>query len=140
MAVTTGNGATVALTTDTFAASIIDATLGGWTLEMLDESHLGTTGTMEKTVADLAEEKPLTFNYFVDVTDDTKWSPAKGSTDTLTITFPSQLAGDDATLVMTGAVTDVTHPTLANNQLAQGSFEFTPDGKTGPTFTEEAAS
>jgi hypothetical protein len=140
VAETTGNGATVVLTTDTFAASIIDANLGGWSLGMLDASHLGTTDTMEKVLADLAEEKPLSFNYFVDIRDDTKWAPTKGLTDTLTITFPSQTAGTDATLAMTGGVTDVTHPTLANNQLAQGSFEFTPDGKTGPTFTEEAAS
>lgn len=140
MAFDTGNGTTVAFTSGSFAASIIDADLGDITIEMLDASHLGTSGDMEKVPSDLRDNGAWTFNYFADPTDADKVKPAVGVVDTLTVTFPSQTAGTDATYVATGAVTSVKMPTLANGQLMQGSFEFTPDGFTGPTFTEEAAS
>lgn len=142
MANDTGNGTTVAFTTDSFAAAVINANIGGRSLAMLDNSDLSTTGNMKKKAADLVDQGAITVEYFVDPTDADKFEPDMGPTfnDTLTITFPSQLGGADATYAATGHVTNIDGPNIANNELMKGTFEFTPDGVTGPTFTEEAAS
>ena len=140
MGLDTGNGTTVAFTSGTFAASIISVDPGSESIESLDASHLGTTGDMEKEPGDLRDHDAWSFTYFADPTDSDKFTPPVGTKDTLTITYPSQLAGADATYAGTGFVTSATPPSLANNGLMQGTFEFQFDGKTGPTFTEEAAS
>lgn len=140
MAFDTGNGTTVALTTGPFTASVISVTIGEQTIDMLDASHLGTTGFMEKVVSDLADAGEVTIEYLADSTDEDKFKAPLGQTDTLTITLPEQVAaGNPPTFAGTGAVTTWKPPDLVNGQLQTGSFTFTWDGYTGPTFTEDAA-
>lgn len=137
MAVDTGNGATVAFTTGSFTAAIISVEPGGKSRETLDASGLATTGDAEMEPGDLWRHEPWTVNYFVDPTAAAKTEPPLAK-DTLTVTLPSQTGGTDATYAGTGFVINVQPPTLENDNLMRGSFQFQFDGKTGPTFTAEA--
>lgn len=142
MAADTGNGATLAFANDSFDAAIVNASVGSRSLGMIDKSDLSTTGNMVKLAADLVDQGPITGEYLVDVTASSKFAPSigPGFNDTLTITFPGQLGGADATYAVSGHITDIDGPNIENNTLMRGTFEFTPDGVTGPTFTVEAAS
>lgn len=144
MAVDTGNGTTCALTTGSaFIPLITSIDVGEQTLGEIDASHLGTTGHMEKVRQDLIDAGSVTVNYLCDSTDSDKFAAPLGTaaTDTLTITLPEQVeAGNAPILAGTGFITSWKPPELVNNELQRGSFVFTWDGYTGPTFTEDASS
>lgn len=138
MAYDTGNGTTLAFTSGSFTARITSIEPGSKSREALDSSGLDTTGDAEMDPGDLWRHDAWTVNYLVDVTDAAKTEPPVG-VDTLTITAPSQAVGSDATWAGTGFVKSIQSPTLENDQLMSGSFEWQFDGKTGPAFTAEAA-
>lgn len=136
MAVDTGNGATFAFTSGSFTARVTSIDLGSWSLPVLDDSGLDTTDDEESVMGDLKSHDPITVNYLVDVTSAAKWEPPTGL-NTATITFPNQGGAGAATYVGTGFVMNVGRPTLENNSLMAGTFQFKPDAKTGPTFTAD---
>lgn len=143
MAVDTGNGTTCALTTGSaFVPLITSIDVGEQTLGEIDASHLGTTGYMEKVKQDLIDAGSVTINFLADSTDSDKFAPPIGAAaaDTLTITLPEQVdANNAATIAGTGFISSWKPPEFVNNELQRGSFTFTWDGYTGPTFTEDAA-
>ncbi len=134
----TGNGATVTLATQTamnsFKIESID--VGEVSIDMLDVSHLGTSGDMERIASDLRKHGDWTLTVI--------HNPAAtavtvtGSVDTATITFPvysTQTTTTGATFAASGVITSVKLPTLANGQVQKAVYKFAPDGDTGPTYT-----
>jgi hypothetical protein len=138
MARDTGNGASLAFTTGTFSARVKSINLGDKSRESLEDSGLDTTNYKEMVPGDLWTHSPITVGYFADPSVNNAWAPPE-AVDTLTITFSNQGAANAATYAATGFVTQITLPTLVNDALMEGEFQFTPDGKsTEPTFTRDA--
>lgn len=142
MAADTGNGTSIAFTTGSgFIPSVVSVQIGERSIETLDVSHLGTTGDRDLIPGDLITNAPWTINFIADSTDSDKFTLTPGTVDTLTITLPEQVeAGNPPTIAATGIVTSVKWPDLANDEVQMGSFQFQPNGGTGPTFTEDAGS
>jgi hypothetical protein len=144
MASDTGNGATLAFSgmvgpSDTaFAARVKSIELGDKSREALDDSGLNTTSFVEMVAGDLWTHSPITVTYLSDPAVTNAFAPPEG-TGTLTVTFSNQGSAGAATYACTGFVTNVGFPTLVNDQLMEGSFQFQPDGKaTEPTFTRDS--
>lgn len=134
----TGNGATFTLTTQTAIANykINKISIGELSYDMIDVSHLGTTGHVEQIIGDLEKGGDITldFHHSVYATAVT----VTRSVDTATITFPvgpNQTTTTGATYVCSGYVTSVKLPDLENNVAQAGQIKFMPDGDTGPTYT-----
>lgn len=135
----TGNGATLTLTTQTAANSykITKIAVGDTTIDMLDVSHLGTSGVMERIASDLQKVSDITIDYV--------FNPAAtaltitGAVDTATITLPvysTQTTTNGATYACSGYVTAIKPiPDLQNGVVMAGQVKFSPDGDTGPTYT-----
>lgn len=134
----TGNGATIALTTQTAAASlkVEKISIGESAIQMLDVSTLGTAGQMEEIPTDLASNPEITVDFV--------WSQSatavtiSTAVDTVTITFPlgpGQTTTVAANLTATGHVIATKFPDLENGAAMKGQFKFKPNGDTGPTYT-----
>jgi len=134
----TGNGTTITLTTQTSMNSykVESIQIGETTLDMLDVSHLGTSGDQERIASDLRKHGDWTINVI--------HNPAAtavtitGAVDTATITFPvysTQTTTTGATVAASGVITSVKLPDLANGQVMKSVYKFSPDGDTGPTYT-----
>ena len=134
----TGNGATFTLTTQTNMNSykIESIQIGETTLDMLDVSHLGTSGVVERIASDLTKVGDATIEYV--------FNPAAtalsvtGAVDTAVVTLPvysTQTTTTGATFAASGVITSVKLPDLANGQVMKTVYKFAPDGDTGPTYT-----
>jgi hypothetical protein len=133
MAIDTGNGATI--TRSGFTVDIRSISIGSQTIDLLDVSHLLSTGHAKKIAADLSEAGSFTVEVLFDAVDtDITLGGAAAST---TITFPG--TGTRATLVGTAILTDKKLPDLMNNEVMVASYTFSWDGVTGPTFTAQGA-
>lgn len=128
----TGNGATFTLSG--FTVDIVAISIGEMRVDMLDKSLLSTTGFIEKLVADLVDAGSVTIEYFHDASDSAV-TPG-GAAASGTVTWPLQ-SGEStpANLAGTGNITSHKYPDFRNNELQNGSMEFTWDGITGPTLT-----
>lgn len=137
----TGNGTTFTLTTQTAANSykVESIQIGEITVDMLDVSHLGTSGDMERIASDLRKHGDWTITCI-------KNHAATAVTvtmlqDTATITFPvqsTQTTTTAANLAASGVVTSWKLPDLNNGVVQKEVFKFSPDGDTGPTYTRGA--
>ena len=134
----TGNGATIALTTQTGAASlkVEKISVSESALNMIDVSTLGTAGQMEEIAADLASNPEITVDFV--------WSQSatavtvSPAVDTCTLTFPvgpTQTTTVASTLVMSGHVVATKFPDLENGSAMKGQFKFKGNGDSGPTYT-----
>ena len=136
----TGVGLTVALTTSTFTASIVNVSELIEQVEALDITHLGiaSTANARKIAGDNPELQPITIvHQFKSI----ETPPRAGVADTLTITLPIAVSGNTTnySIVVTGIITQNTLlPAGARNQVNQSNMIFTPDGVT-VTITKEAA-
>jgi hypothetical protein len=144
MASDTGNGATLAFTNmvgpvDTaFVGKVKSIELGDKSREALDDSGLNTTNFVEMLAGDLWTHSPITVTFLADPAPAAGVMPPEG-TGTLTVTFSNQGSAGAATYACTGFITNIGLPTLVNDQLMEGSFQFQPDGKgTEPTFTRDS--
>lgn len=135
----TGNGATFTLTTQTAMNSykVESIQIGEITVDMLDVSHLGTSGDMERICSDLRKHGDLTIN----VIHNAAANPltVSLSQDTATVTFPvatGQTTTTGATFAASGYITSIKYPDLANGAVQKAAYKFSPDGETGPTYTK----
>jgi len=138
----TGQGATVALTTSTFTAQIVNVSELKDQVESLDITHLGLASTANalKFPGDCPDLQPITITYFFKNTETPPRTRALAQ-DTLTVTLPIEVSGNTTnfSIVVTGFIQDNNlMPALARNQINQGTLVFMPDGST-VTITPESA-
>ena len=134
-AVDIGTGGSAVFDTSAIAVNFTSIDLGEQTLEVIDTSHLGTTGFKTSMVGDLKEAGEWVFEF--------QWDSEAGPTpsltpETCTITFPQATANatSAATYAATGYVRSIKYPTLGLEELQMGTLTFKPDGLTGPTYTD----
>lgn len=130
----TGVGATVALTTATFTASIINVGEVREVVEALDITHLGiaSTANARNMPGDNPELQDIPIAFQFDSQEAVPRSRANQQ-DTLTITLPSADTNNTTpfSIVLSGFVRESPlSPALARNQVNQGSMTFHPDGET----------
>ena len=134
MAVKSGNGATLVFTGIGFTPLVVSIDGLEETLEALQDSDLSTTNFHTMCPADLKEISPVTAAI--------RWAqgnvvPMTGAVGLITLSY--QLEDGESTpaaLTGTGFITGRTSPSLANNEIAEGSLTFQLDGKvTEPTYT-----
>lgn len=137
----TGAGATITFGTTTFAARIRSIQIGEWSIEMLDDSVLASTGFKKMIASDLKTASPVVVNMAFPTTLDL---PTIGGTaETITITFPLRSHGGETTaanIAGTAQFTKIVFPTLQLGALQEGGYEFQWTGATGPTFTKAVGS
>jgi hypothetical protein len=134
----TGNGATFTLSAQATSFLIQKISIGESSIDMVDISHLGTTGRMEEILADLATNEEIT----LDVVWDTALTlPNVGAAaETGTVTFPLRTGeATAANLAGTGHFTARKLPDFANGEAQMGQFKFRFNGDTGPTYTKSVA-
>jgi len=139
----TGHGGTAVLSaTETAATATIGTvrsiSLGEMTTEEIDTTALSTTDFMTSIPGDLSSTPTVTVEAIFKTDDDIV--AATGTVETMTITFPKEVATNTspATYSGTGYITSVTPPSLQTNELQVQSYVFKFDGETGPTFTAES--
>jgi hypothetical protein len=137
----TGQGATIAFSSTTFAARIEYIRIGDQTIEDLDDSVLSSTGFKEYISGDLVEPGGVTYGIMFPTS---LTLPTVGGTpETATITFPlrSGAGGEDtaASIAGSGYFKKLGGTELRLGTIQKAEIEFKFDGKTGPTFTASAA-
>lgn len=137
----TGVGATVALTTATFTASILNVSELREAVEALDITHLGiaSANNARKMAGDNPEFADLSISFFFDSQVAAPRARANPQ-DTLTITLPVSDTNNTTpfSIVLSGFVKEsVILPALARNQVNMGTLVFTPDANTTVTITVE---
>lgn len=144
----TGNGAAVALTTQSVVFQIISIDGFGEMLPDVDNSDLGTSGHQAFMPGDLLEHDELVFNVIFDPDwiDDTGGDDLDaGETDVLTLTLPIAYGSantTNATLSGQGWVKGWTVGEIANNQRIEGTlvWRFEGGNASSPiTWSEESA-
>ncbi len=133
-AVDTGVGATVALATSTFTASITNVGEVREIVEALDTTHLGVASTSNATfmAGDNPELQDVPITFLFDSQEAVPRARAVAS-ENLTITLPAADTNNTTvfSLVISGFVREsVIVPTLARNQVNTGTLVFRPDGST----------
>lgn len=136
----TGQGATIAFSSTTFAARIEYIRTNEQTIEDLDDSVLSSTGHKEYIASDLIEPGSVTYGIMWPTSLDL---PSIGGTpETATITFPLRdgLGNEEtaATIAASGYFKKIGGTELRLGQIQKAEIEFKFDGKTGPTFTKSA--
>lgn len=142
MAATTGNSATLAFSeATTHVLQIVSISPGSESIEALETSHLGTSGSKTFIPSDLIETPEGTAEVLFPVGFA---MPTPGTTHTVTITFPQDSANTattgvtKATLAGTGFITMREFPEVVNDQVMRANIGWKLNGGTGPTFTPEA--
>lgn len=137
----TGFTATVSFSSTSTAFDIVSIdSLPEWALDALETTPLNQSAQFQTYMAgDTSDPGAVSFtlNY-----NATQAIPARGTTETITVTFPKHTAGAGtrATLVGTGFIQSVALPSLQRNQIQQASITFKFNGGTGPTYTAETTS
>ncbi len=136
----TGVGSTVALTTATFTASIVNTSEIREVVERLDTTHLGlaSTANATKMIGDNPELQDVTIDFHFDSQEAVPRVGAN-ATDTLTITLPSADTNNTTpfSIILSGFVAEaVVAPALSRNTVNAGQLVFTPNGST-VTITAE---
>ena len=135
-----------------YSPKVLSITPPSYTLEMLDDSDLSTTGFKQQLPGDLQEIGEMSivvrlpsdsFKRFTNEVGDLMVSgvgfdPLVGSA---TITWPTGTSGDaqDPTLVGTAVVTSFEPGELNNDEQGTATITLQFDGKTGPTYVVGAA-
>jgi len=141
----TGRGATLTLATTGSVGSIVEMTLPEWTLDKVEDSHLGTTNFKTYIPGDLCEPGEITATLVFDAALTTYPNIASttgswASAETVTITFPISNTSHStaATLAGTGCITGFSFPQLAVNTLQTAQITISLDGQTEPAFTPQS--
>ena len=139
MAGDTGNGATLVLATTGAVGDIQSMTLPEWTLDAIEDSHLGTTNFKTFIASDLADPGQLTATIVSSST--VAFAAPTGVAETVTVTWPIGTSGNTvaATFIGTGFITSKKLPDLANGALQVRTLTVKYNGQTEPAYTVEAA-
>lgn len=132
-----GSGATLAFSTTSFAAKVIDIQMPEIGVEDYETSTLDTTGFRKFITGDLKSPGSLVVSILAPTG---LTLPVIGTTaETGTLTLPIRTNGGEAgaaTLAGTGFFKRYKHAKLAVGVLQVAEYEFRYDGTTGPTFTK----
>lgn len=124
MAVITGHGTTISWGTTTgWTPTCISITGPGATREVLDTTHLGTTGARSKKPGDLPDWQPVTVDYFYEPEDG--YPPIAAVAETITLTNPDAGA---ATEVFSGFVSGFEGAEHVTDQLMRCTLTIQPAG------------
>jgi len=134
----TGNLAEASLSSSTLGAAV--RRIGAWSesVGVIEDSDLSTTGRKTKIFEALADSDGVEIEVEKDINTEVDITAA---VETLTIKFPIEPGSGNTTkaqIAGTGKITSVTHGELANGVLMVDTVVFTWNGKTGPTWTDEA--
>ena len=132
----TGNGGTLTFGTSGFTAQYI--TIGAFEQEreVLDDSHLGTTGNATKQPGDLVEPGSFDCEIWYDPDEQ---PPISAVPETITKTYPLPSGqSTPANTAGSGFVSKWGDAELQNNGLMRANMTVQWDGKTGPTCTDSA--
>lgn len=120
----TGHGTTLSFGTTTgWTPDYISIAGPGATREVLDTTHLGTTGARTKAPGDLPDWQPITCEYFYDPADG--YPPISAAAETVTLTNPDAGA---ATEVCSAFVSGFEGATRVTDQLMQATLTIQPAG------------
>lgn len=131
----TGHGATVTFGTTAWTGKLRGIPTGlTKTLQVVNISHLATTGQQETMPGDLEELGEIDCDVLFEAVTGL---PVTGTVETITITFPLQASGATtaANLAGTAFITMIGYPALQTNGEMLGKIKIKYDGNTGPTFT-----
>lgn len=126
MTVGVGTGTTIEFTTasSNYAGEVINVSIDGEEIPVIDMTHMSTTSYREKVFGSLIEPPQVT----VEINYDPASPPPIGTEDTATLTWP-----DGSTMIGTGAFISRTSETPLEDKMS-GTYVFQFDGQTGPTF------
>ena len=131
----TGHGATLTFGTTAWAGTVRGMSKNlAKTLQVVNISHLATSGQQETMPGDLEELGEVELDVlFAAVTG----LPVTGTVETITITFPLQATGATtaANIAGTAFIVSIEYPPLQTNQEMLGKIRIKYDGATGPTWT-----
>jgi len=120
----TGHGTTLTFGTTTgWTPDYISIAGPGATREVLQTTHLGTTGAHTKAPGDLPNWQAVTCEYFYDPADG--YPPIAAAAETITLTNPD--AGD-ATEVFSGFVSGFEGATRVTDELMKCNLTIEPAG------------
>ena len=140
MATTTGNGTTIAFTTTAITSTVISIGDMDFTRPRISDSTLGTIGYEEYLQGDLVDHGEVEVTCVLDpalmATDitGTFLADPRAVPDTCTITY-DDLETAGSKVVGTAFLTGFKVGAVENNARIEGTFTFSWDGKTGPTWT-----
>ena len=134
-AVDIGTGASVVFTTSALALNFTSMSLGTQTVDIIDTTHLGTTGQKTVMGGDLVNPGEVTMEFQWDNEAGPSVSP---TAEVITITFPQSVSNvtSAATYAGTGIISSITYPTLGIEELQTGSLTITWDGATDVVYTD----
>ena len=133
-----GMGTTIAFATSAFTASITNVDSSDITRNVIDKTHLSTTGSREKMPGDLVDEGDVTFQFQF---DPDAQPPIGAAAESITITFPVPAGkSTGATLIGTGFISSWTWGGIdaEDSSLMTGTGVITWDGATPPAWTDSA--
>jgi len=138
-AVDIGTGATLTFSESTLALNWTSISVGEISRDVIDTTHLGTTGQKTAMNGDLINHSAITIDFQWDNENGPGLS-ASSDPEQLTITWPQSLENTTsaATYIGTGFITKIVYPTFGVEELQMGQIEFTPDGATDFAYTDGA--
>ena len=138
MTADTGQGATLTLETTGAIGCVRSMQLPEFAMEKIDDTCLDSTGFMTYIAGDLTDPGDIVAEVVFDPELDI---PQGGVVETVTVDFAISNPANTvaAQLTGTGFITTRSLPNLALNELMVMTVTVSFDGKTGPTFTKEAA-
>ena len=104
-----GIGTTIAFATSAFTANITNVDSGDITRNVVDKTHLGTTGSREKMPGDLVDEGDVTFQFQF---DPDAQPPIAAAAETITITFPIPAGKSTGATLISGIPTSPVSATV----------------------------
>jgi len=141
MASATGNGVIIVFSTAPISATVVSIGDMDFTRPRIADSNLASTKFEEYIPGDLVDHAEVEVSIVIDPElMDTDFNAASGTpifvngaADTCTITFANAAA---STLVGTAFLTGWKIGAIENNTRVEGSFTFSWDGKTEPTWVD----
>ena len=127
-----GDGTTIAFGTSGFDAYVDSIRWSGENREMIDMSHIGTTGGMPFLPSDMYDPGTLQLDIHHDSDQE---PPLTGAMETITVTFPLRSGVTNATFVATGALQNYEFNSAKREKI---SASMTVKLSGSPTFTAEA--
>lgn len=126
-----GDGTTIVFGTSAFAANVDSIRWSGQSRDMIDMSHVATTGGMPFLPSDMYDPGTLQLELHHDPDVD---PPLTGAMETITVTFPLRGGTTAATFVATGAVQSYDF-NIAKREKISASMTVKLSGT--PTFNAE---
>lgn len=130
-----GTGTTIVFGTSGFTAEILSVNGNDVSINAIDASHMGSSGSREKIFGTLVDEGEVEFEFAFDPDSQ---PPIGEAAETITITFPVPEGGSTGAKVAgTGKITKWSwSDPLEEKMTAQATITW--DGQTGPTWTASA--